>query len=198
MIVDEMTASADSYAWADHWGDLGFCLVVVDLSDPAEVLGRLVREPATARMTPSEAAAWIEDERRGGTASYVTVVGATQLDSWTVVLEGDGFETTTQGTLEGLTMRGHRAGVIYRSVNADMQFTWARDGNILRSFDPLLYDVWAVGEVLPEEEGLRFGGGSPTASSFALLERLTGLSLTQEFLDDRSERWLCVGLRPAS
>lgn len=192
-----MSASADTYAWTDHWEDLGFCLVVVDLPDPAEVLGRLIRGPATEPMTPSEAAAWIEDESRNGTASYVTVAGATQLDSWTVVVEGNGFEATTPGTPEGLTVGGHRAGVIYRSVNADMQFIWAHDGEIVRSFDPLLYDIPGVGDVLPEEEGLRFGLGSPTASSFALLDRLTGLSLTQEFLDDRTDRWLCIGHRPA-
>lgn len=191
-----MRASADSYAWTDRWEDLGFCLVVVDLADAAEVLGRLVRRPATVPMTPSEAAAWIEDDSRNGSGSYATVAGATQLDSWTVVVEGNGFEATTPGTPERLTVGGHRAGVIYRGVNADMLFTWAHDGQILRSFDPLLYDVPGVGHVLPEEEGLRFGVGSPTASSFALLERLTGLSLTQEFLDDRSDRWLCIGLRP--
>lgn len=147
-------------------------------------------------MTPSEAAAWI-DESRDGTAPYVTVAGATQLDAWTVVVEGNGFEATTPGTLERLTVGSHCAGVIYRSVNADMQFVWAHDGEIVRSFDPLLYDIPGVGDVLPEEGGFRFGFGSPTASSFALLERLTGLSLTQEFLDDRTDRWLCIGHRPA-
>ena len=192
----EMTDSADTYAWADEWESLGFCLAVVDLPDPVEVLSRLIRRPATAGMTPSEATAWIEHESRYGTAPYVTVAGAAQLGSWTVVVEGIGFEATTPGTPERLTAGGYQAAVIYRSVNADMQVIWARDGQIVRSFDPLLYEIPGVGDVLPEEEGLRFGLGSPTGSSFALLERLTGLSLTQELLDDRSDRWLCVGLRP--
>lgn len=192
-----MGASAETYAWAEQWESLGFCLVVVDLLDPPEVLGRLIHRPATGGMTPSEAAAWIESESRHGTAPYVTVAGATQLGSWTVALEGNGYEATTPGTPERLAAGGHCAGVIYRSVNADMQMIWAHDGQVVRSFDPLLYDVPGVGDPLPEEEGLPFGVGSATASSFALLERLTGLSLTQQFLDDRTDRWLCIGHRPA-
>ena len=148
-------------------------------------------------MTPTEAAAWIDHESGNGTAPYVTVAGATQLGAWTVVVE-NGFEATTPGTPERLTDGGYRAGVIYRSVNADMQFVWACDGEIVRSFDPLLYDIPGLGDALAEEDGLRFGVGAPTASAFALLDRLTGLSLTQEFLDDRSDRWHCVGLRPVS
>ena len=191
-----MSASVDAYAWAEHWQGLGFCLVIVDLPDPAEVLSRLIRRPATAAMSPSNAAAWIEHESRNPTAPYVTVAGARRLGSWTVVVEGIGFEATTPGTPERLTGAGHRAGVIYRGVNADMQFIWARNGQIVRSFDPLLYEIRGVGDVLSEEEGLAFGLGSPTASSFALLERLTEVTLTQEFLDDRSDRWHCIGLRP--
>ena len=191
-----MTTSADTYAWADRWQSLGFCLAVVDLPDPAEVLSLLIRRAATALMTPPEAEAWIVHESGTTTAPYVTVAQATRLGSWTVVLEGNGFEATTPGTPERLTVAGHRAGVIYRSVNADMQFIWARDGEIVRSFDPLLYDISGVGDKLPEEQGLRFGPGSPTACSFALLERLTALPLMQEFLDDRSDRWHCVGLQP--
>lgn len=196
MIAFEMTSSPETYAWADEWESLGFCLAVVDLPDPPEVLTRLIRRPATPRMTPPEAAAWIDHESRNGAAPYVTVAGATELGSWTVVLEGNGFEATASGTPERLAQGGHRAGVIYRSVNADMQFVWAHDGEVVRSFDPLLYDIPGVGDVLPEEEGLPFGVGSATASSFALLERLTGFSLTQELLDDRTDRWLCIGHRP--
>lgn len=192
-----MSWSADTFAWADDWEGLGFCLAVVDLPDPPEVLRRLIRRPATPVMTPTETSAWIDQESRNGTAPYVTVAGATQLGSWTVVVEGSGFEATTPGTPEQLTRGGYRAGVIYRSVNSDMQFVWASDGEVVRSFDPLLYDTPGVGDPLAAEDGLRFGVGSPTASAFALLGRLTGLSLTQEFLDDRSDRWHCVGLRPA-
>lgn len=192
----QMTDSADAYAWANEWESLGVCFAVVDLPDPVEVLSRLIRRPATAGMTPSEAAAWIEHESRYGTAPYVTVAGAAQLGSWTVMVESNGFQATTPGTPERLTGGGHQAAVIYRSVNADMQFIWARDGHIVRSFDPLLYEIPGLGDVLPEEEGLRFGLGSPMGSSFALLEKLTGLSLTRELLEDRSDRWHCVGLRP--
>ena len=190
-----MTDSAGPYAWTERWEGLGFCLLIIDLPDPVEVLSRLVRRPATAAMTLSEAAAWIEHERRDGTAPYVTVAGARQIGSWTVLLE-NGFEATTPGTPERLTHGGRQAGVIYRSVNADMQFIWVRDGEIVRSFDPLLIEIPGVGDVLAEEHGLRFGLGSPTGSSFTLLERLTGVSLTQELLDDRNDRWQCVGLRP--
>ena len=193
-----MRASADPYVWAEEWQGLGYCLLVVDRPDEADVLGRLIRRPATAAMTPSEAAAWIEHESLDASAPYVTVAAAARVGSWTVVVEGNGFEATTPGTPERLTDAGHRAGVIYRSVNADMQFIWARDGRIVRSFDPLLYDLPGLGDVLPEEDGLPFGPGSPTASSFALLERLTALRLTQELLDDRSDRWRCIGLRPST
>jgi hypothetical protein len=53
-----------------------------------------------------------------------------------------------------------------------------------------------VGEPLPEVAQLTFGiDGPPVPASFAVIELLTGLRLTQEWLDDRTG-WVGIGHRP--
>ncbi|MEA2675378.1 MAG: hypothetical protein QOI92_2570 [Chloroflexota bacterium] len=80
-----------------------------------------------------------------------------------------------------LSRRGRYVSV-YRNVNAVMQVLFADAGDVVRSFDPLLYDPEGA---ISEEQGLPFGHpGSPGMAQFVLMERLTGVRLTREWLLD--------------
>jgi hypothetical protein len=82
------------------------------------------------------------------------------------------------------------AASLFWTVNADMGFTLARGGTVVRRFDPLLYGLGPEGEPLPEERGLPFGvpGGRLPRAALTLAERLTG---------DRLDRdWVLATARP--
>jgi hypothetical protein len=86
--------------------------------------------------------------------------------------------------------------VLFRNVNAVMSFQWAVNGAVVRWVDPLLYEnSWLAGEPLPEERGLPFGTDQSLSSAFACAERLTGVRLTQAFLEDRTD-WLAIDHHP--
>jgi hypothetical protein len=86
--------------------------------------------------------------------------------------------------------------VLFSNVNAVMSFQWAVNGAVVRWFDPLLYENAALaGELPPEEQGLPFGTDHAFSSAFACAERLTGVRLTQAFLEDRTD-WLAIGHHP--
>ncbi len=76
--------------------------------------------------------------------------------------------------------RGGTYVAVYRNVDALMQVVVARRGRVERTFDPLIYDAEGA---LPDEAGLPFGEpyGADVAM-LALLERLTGVRLTQEWV----------------
>ena len=135
----------------------------------------------------NDARSWAEAQWSGG-PMYATTVEADTVDGWAITVELNGYE----GTLPEVTRRisrGSRAIVIYSGAKGSKIFKYAIDGDIVRQFDPLLYDnrsFWH-GEAMTEEAGLVFGIQHPLASTFLCAERLTGVHLTQERLDDRSE-----------
>lgn len=182
--------SEADYAWAEEWAPEGFCFGLVEHRDPDEVLSILVPRPETPRLTVAEARGWFEAQPwTPGGSSAVLQVG--RLGNWTVVIEEFGLRATEQITS---VSEASRVVVIFTSVNADMSFQWAVNGTVVRSFDPLLYDdqQFGEGEPLPEEAGLPFGLDAPTSCAFACAERLTGVIITQELLDDTSGR-IAVG-----
>jgi hypothetical protein len=69
-----------------------------------------------------------------------------------------------------------------------MQFVFAEAGAVKRDFDPLLYDNDGARErALPEEMDLPFpsaddGPLTPARAALALIERLTGIEITQAWL----------------
>jgi hypothetical protein len=182
------------YSWANEWETMGFCLALIENRSPAEALRLLVRNPQTDLLAAPQAREWAELHETD--LRYATTVEAAKIESWAVVVELSGYE----GTLEEVIRRisaGSRAVVIFSNVNALMLFQWAVDGEIIRQFDPLLYTSrhqW-VGPPLAHEADLSFGSPHAPAAAFACSERLTGIRLTQDRLDERS-RWLAVAHYP--
>lgn len=180
-----------AYAWIEgEWQSLGCCIALAEGLSAEEALGRLVTNPSTGVDRPEVIRRWTE-----GHMPYATSVEATTLDGWAVIVEPIGYQATLVEPLARLS-EDTRVGVVYWNVNADMAFMWTVHGILIRHFDPLLFENenWAPGP-LPEEKGLAFGLPHPRASAMALLERLTGVHLTREFLDDR-DSWQAVGHHP--
>lgn len=189
------TPDHTAYAWAEgEWQSLGCCIALAEGLSAEDALGRLVTNPSTGVDRPEVIRGWAEQQQD---LPYGTSVEATTIDGWAVIVEPIGYQATLVEPLSRLS-ENTRVGVVYWSVNADMQFMWAVHGILVRHFDPLLPENtgWTQNP-LPEEDGLAFGLPHPRASALALLERLTGVHLTQEFLDDRDD-WLAVGHQPSA
>lgn len=185
--------TADRYVWVEEWEGAGFCAALVAAPSARDVLSAMVPDPARPLGQAGDVRAWAEGQQL---PHYANAVEATEVGSWVVSFERNGFLATRDDVLARLS--DHRAAIVlFRNVNAVMRFVNARDGAVIRAFDPLLYDSrssW-IGEPLAQEKGLAFGVGSPMACAFALAERISGVTLTREFLDSR-DSWIAVGHYP--
>ena len=186
-------ASAERYAWVEDWEGEGFCVALVGATGARDVLAEMVPEPALAIGQARDVRAWAREQQL---PRYANAVEAVEIGRWVVCVEENGFLAMRGDVLRRLSDR-RTAIVLFRNVNAVMRFVCARDGSVIRAFDPLLYDdrsSW-VGEPLAHEKDLAFGVGVPMASAFALAERISGVALTREFLDSR-DGWLAVAHHP--
>jgi hypothetical protein len=107
-----------------------------------------------------------------------------EVDGGVLVAENNGWHGTSMDLLQRLSGRG-RAASLYRSVNADMAFSYAANGTDVCSFDPLLDEVPAALQGIAVEDHL---GDHPVASSLSLIAALTGVRLTSAWLDEPHAR----------
>ncbi|RBY88481.1 DUF6461 domain-containing protein [Blastococcus sp. TF02A-26] len=115
-------------------------------------------------------------------------------DDWVVVVEPNGYFSTQIEIVEELSRNGEAVSV-FRNVNAVMNFVVARDGVMVRAFDPLLFDD-EEGDPLPEEEGLPLGSedADPHALALELARRLTGVPIDRSWLlGTPRSTWLTAG-----
>jgi hypothetical protein len=167
----------DDYAWLEddesYLAD-GFALVLVESeADHTDVISRA---GLTAREVPLGTGVWDVDPADG----EVTRLG--RLGRWLTFLAPNGHLLAAAA---GPASQAGRVVAFYESINADMEFGVAVNGKMVRSFDPLLDEPGeGYGEPLPEEDGLPFGGVDDpvVAAAFALMERITGTPITQEWL----------------
>jgi hypothetical protein len=186
------------YAWTeDEYGPLsgGAAVALVRGKSPLETLAILGADreigPAPAEEVREWAAA--QDYQEYGTALEAELLG-----EWTLSVELNGFRATDSALVQQLS-KGGEAVVIYNNVNALMRFMYARDGKIVRDFDPLLDPSDEATDRLPEERGITFPGENgelhPMPGAYLLAERLTGIPLGEATLTDASTR-IAVGIRP--
>ena len=162
------------YAWSDRDLD-AYCLTIVVGTDEALVLDAFAVD-AGSRRTATFVEQW-DMSAPGGFGNDTVQIAP--LGDAIVCIEANGWAGVDEARAGRLSAGGSYA-ASYRSVNADMLVVVARDGVVTRTFDPLLYD--AAGAI-PEEAGLPFGEPGRCASAvFALLERLTGVSITRAWL----------------
>ncbi len=157
-----------------------------DLERCGEVLR--FRWPTESQATYAEAEV-AQFDALAQTGGAEAVVQAEELAGWLVLVEPGGWLLTDHALLAAVSAGGEAVSVFW-NVNADMQFAYARQGVVLRSFDALLLDQSAVGEPLPEEAGLDFGRPRipVRARMLELAERITGVTLDEDWLENRSRR----------
>ncbi|MCA1677412.1 MAG: DUF6461 domain-containing protein, partial [Actinobacteria bacterium] len=157
------------------------------------VLDKMVGGSSTATVSVVEASEWAAEQTAPDPGS-ATEAGL--VDGWVLAVEENGCQATLPEAVQRIS-KGSRAIVVSCDVYGDTSFVYAVDGVVVRSFDPLLYDhptPWD-GPPLPEESGLDFGN-HPMASAFACAERLTGVRLTPDLVDEHGD-WLATGHHPS-
>lgn len=169
------------------WVDIeAIALTFLRGARPEDVVHVLRLDPSSERLRTFD-----EAEADPDVSSDAFPVQLEELEGWLVVVEPNGFLMTDHDVLLRLS-RGGEAVCYFRNVNAVSDFLVARDGRLVRAFDPVLFDD-EEGEPLPEEQGLDFADddADDQALSFTLLERLTGIPIEESWLLERPRRtWL--------
>ena len=73
------------------------------------------------------------------------------------------------------------AGAFVTTVEWDTWIRVAKDGKLVRDFDPFFYDRQDRKRALVEEKGLGFGGDDPFVPSWMFLDRLTSVHVEKEW-----------------
>ena len=174
------------YAWLDEDDSdvvMAACLGVAIGATRDVVLRAFAVEHELGVM--SLAHAWAKSESDFG----CDVVQVARVDSAIVTVEPNGWHGVDGRVAMEISQLGSYAAFFW-NVNAQMTFLYARDGSVVRQFDPLLYDEGNdVSPALPEERDLPFprdeaASLTPRRAALALLERLTGVRVTRSWLLD--------------
>jgi hypothetical protein len=168
----------ESFAWADDFADgidgLSIAVIRPVINEPAAAFSVVERlSPDRTLLEAVEAAFQLDDFAWGSEISLIDRLGG-----WTVAIQPNGWGASMPDEVARLSVGGEAASV-YWNVNAVMSASFARDGTLLRAFDPLLYDS---AEALAEERGLPFGVANARPSALAFLARITGVVIEQEWL----------------
>ena len=193
MLDGNRRPTAGDYAWAEERN--AFCVSFVEASATEAVLERMVGDCGTGTLSVAEVREWVSEQTF---PLYGSAIEAGIVGGWVVAFEANGYQATRPEVLRiGRISEGSRAIVVFRRVHADARFLYAVDRVVVRSFDPLRYDdtTFWEGPPLPEESGVDFGSGHPMASAFACAERLTGVRLTSDLVDEHGD-WLAIGHHP--
>jgi hypothetical protein len=182
-------SDAVRFAWVEDDERLGAaCFTALVGVDADEAVTRLGGLPETERQATFE-----EAFNPYPDAQFLVFDG---LPPGVLLAENNGWEGSRPELADALSGGGKLA-TVYWSVNADMSFLYAVDGVLLTLFDPLLFDQPRTGaepRALDDlVADLPFGVEAPRAASFALLERLTGMTVEPEWLDVAHR---CVDVRP--
>lgn len=154
------------------------CLTLVGGMELDEVAAVLSAGPEPQWMAGFDEALLEQSQRDGGVYQLDT------LGSWSVVVEPGGSLCAHPEVVEALSAQG-RVVSAYTSVRGEMRFQAGFHGEIVRSFDPLMPEL-GEGFSLPQERGLPLGEpGLAWAAACTLVERCTGVDLTESWLLER-------------
>jgi uncharacterized protein DUF6461 len=152
--------------WVEDYGAV--CVSMVRGVAPAKAVEELTAGRAKAFANREDAEDWVAGSADDG--SYW--IGAGQVGQWTFVWEDNGF----QGSLDRTAARLSAGSVFvsaYWNVNAVEAFTYARDGQVVRQFDPVLDPPGGgSGDALPAETRLDWEDAE--ASMLRLQSTVTG------------------------
>ena len=184
-------AVASDYAWFQQVTDLskGFCFVWVRDLRSSEVIERMGGEELERIVWQQMVGAG--DGQRGATDKYY--FGVTRLDDdWALVIEDNGTLGRADDLLRPLSA-GTTVVCHYRAANGSGRFLLLEDSVVQVDFDPATparRTGTRAGELGRLVQAVGFDGpaGSArrTAAAFALAERLTGVPLDLEGLQNRT------------
>ncbi|WP_156391625.1 MULTISPECIES: DUF6461 domain-containing protein [unclassified Nocardioides] len=159
--------------------------------------------PPEPAKDPDRPYAWVDQDQYSSGYQVVVVPGidaaqalkalapirrkASRDNFWAVVVaeREEGVVLFTYGLIPDERVqalsRGGIAASYGNTVNGDDHVLVARDGKVVRSFDPFLDFDYAKTKPLPEEKGLDLENDT-WAASWTLLERLTKIHVTEEWL----------------
>jgi len=183
-------ATAADYAWVadDSTGLIeAYCLTLARGLEPAQFLARLGARPDIARSGLSQLfePSWRLWRERSGDELLISVAA----------VPGDGGDWALAVEINGFLV-SH----LWMEVNFANDFLWVEDGQVGLEFQPLspaqrwgttpdalLPDMTEAGFDLSDED--EDGDDKPIAATFALAERLTGVRVTPDLLENA--RYAC-------
>lgn len=190
-----MTADSElqRYAWADAEGDtdaLGMLYVRPRPSSPTSGLRIVSKFPGELSFREAIRECVKLDDFAWGSELLQT----DQLGDWAVLISPMGWATSTPKVVAASSAGGDAVSLFW-NVNAVMRLIIAKDGAVVRSFDPLLYNDGDA--PLRVEADLPFGEpGRCRAAALAVAERLTGQAVDLGWLLGRSRETYRVALPP--
>lgn len=169
------------YRWVDERSDVLDALSLTVCQPASDSLIEVLAPRSTLPMPLAYAEALDATFALDDYAWGSLLVQLDQLDGWTVFIEPSGWAASMPEVVARLS-RGGVAVNVFWNVNANMSACLARDGQVVRQFDPLLYE--AGDSPLAEEQGLPFGDPAAPlrAASVAFLARISGVDFDQAWL----------------
>lgn len=170
------------YAWVeDDRYSSGYTVIFIKGLGVAEVLQVLGGARREAGVLDGAQMAELQDEVTDPqTYEGPTVLTAAAHDGGVVVNVPFGYHVSPRRARA--LSRGGIAASYGNTVNGDDHVVVARNGKLLRNFDPFLDQSWDWNGPLPEEEGLDLEHDTGPAC-WELLERLTSLTVTQAWFE---------------
>lgn len=163
-----MTGDED-LSWLDETDAV--CLTVargLDQTAFCQTLLEVASEPLASR---AEALAWVS----AGTLNDRSWLAVGEVDGCVFAWEANGWLGSDPGMTERLSVRGDCASVFW-NVNMDSSFAYARNGALVRHFDPVLSSDAGGAGTLAEEVGLDWAA-EPIRSALRLQSRLMACRL---------------------
>jgi hypothetical protein len=165
------------YNWLNHESLTAFCLTIAVGAALPDVEQAFQIVPSTRQDTRiSEYWDTFGKDSAGGN----DVVQLNSLHHSVIAVENNGWTGADDHDAKLFAHITASAYVsIYSSVNGNMRFVYARNGTLVRAFDPLLYNADGA---LAEEQRFAWGTPAPLQSAFGLAEVLTGVVITEAWL----------------
>ncbi|MGW0810449.1 DUF6461 domain-containing protein [Nonomuraea sp. NPDC002799] len=183
-----MTATPDDFSWfsVERFPDLAdaYCLTYVQGLTPAELVARL---GAQAEDFTLLSLGELIDAAYAGPDRDGMFLGATAVGDWVFMVEPNGLLGISDEIILPLSA-GTRLVSHFLNIKGNEYFYWVEDGTVRFSF---LADEGYAEEV-PEELletveriSSHYGGAEPhDGPAFLLAERLTGITLTPQLLEE--------------
>ena len=169
------------YRWVGERWDLLDALSLTFVQPASDSLIEVLAPRAALPKPLTYAAALDAAFARDDFALGSLLVQLDELAGWTTIIEPCGWAATMPDVVARLSKVGIAVNVFW-NVNANMSACLGRDGQVIRQFDPLLYE--AGDNPLDEELGLPFGDPAAPlrAASVAFMARITGVDFDEAWL----------------